>query len=198
MNILKIIIPAFAACSLLGACRSDYQQIVERELASGVTNDSIVFGFFLGMKADSFYNRCWQLNKTKLFKQGIYNTSVEYEMTELKHPALMNFYPTFHEGEVREMPFVFQYKAWAPWNKELWSDSLLPDVVHYFEKMHGGRDFIKLGHPQKGFRYAKVDGNRRILVWKANDMEVNALYTDLRKEKALTAKKSAGKESILQ
>jgi hypothetical protein len=197
MNSLKLLLFLLSIASLLPSCRTDYEQLVQQEMASGVTNDSIIFGFYLGMEADSFYSRCWQLNKTKLFKQGVYNNSVEYEMSELKHPALMNFYPTFHEGQVREMPFVIQYKAWAPWNKELWSDSLLLDVVRYFERMHG-KGFIKLDHPQKGVRYAKVNGNRRILVWKANDMEVNALYTDLRKEKAIAEGKRAQKDSIVQ
>ena len=167
--------------------------MVDKGLASGERNDSLFLGIRLGMTNKDFFAHCWELNKQQLIKQGNTNTSVEYEMAELKHPALMNFYPTFFENEIHEMPVMFNYKAWAPWNKELWSDSLMLDVKHLMEKWHG-QGFIKMEHPEKGIRYVKVDDNRRIMIWKENDEYVKVLYTDLTKEKEMNADKLVKKE----
>ncbi len=178
---------------LFSACKSDYERMVEEGLASGVRNDTLFLGIYLGMTKKDFFAHCWELNKQKLIKQGNSNTSVEYEMKELKSPALMNFYPTFHEDKIHEMPAMFNYIAWAPWNKDLWSDSLIVDVRNMMEKWYGGNDFVKMEHPEKGFRFVKVDGNRRIILWKEDDQFVKALYTDLTKEKEMNAEKEARK-----
>lgn len=172
-----ILIIFFGLCA--SSCKSEYQQLVEKELASGQRHDSIFFGIYLGMTADSFYKHCWKLNKTQKFKQGQFNTSVEYTMEELKYPAVMNFYPTFNEeGVIAEMPVMFNYQAWAPWNRHLWSDSLLLDVKNLMEKWYGP-GFIEMTHPQKGTRLVKVDGNRRIILWTVDSQIVKALYSDL-------------------
>lgn len=178
---------------LFSACKSDYERMVEEGLASGVRNDTLFLGIYLGMTKKDFFAHCWELNKQHLIKQGNSNTSVEYEMKELKSPALMNFYPTFFQDEIHEMPAMFNYIAWAPWNKDLWSDSLIVDVKNMMGKWYGGNDFVKMEHPEKGFRFVKVDGNRRIILWKEDDQYVKALYTDLTKEKEMNAEKEARK-----
>ncbi len=185
---------AMAAAFLLNSCKSDYDRLVERELASGVRYDSIFMGIKFGMTTKEFYAHCWELNKQHLIKQGNTNTSVLYIMTELKEKADMNFYPTFNGDIIMEMPVIFSYQAWAPWNKDLWADSLLLDVKGLMEKWYGP-GFIKLEHPEKGTRWVKVDGNRRIMLWKEDDMRVKALYTDLTMEDELNAEKEANKKS---
>ena len=50
----------------------------------------------------------------------------------LKYPASMNFYPDFYENKICKMRVDFQYDGWAPWNKNLYADSLLPDVVNLY------------------------------------------------------------------
>jgi hypothetical protein len=191
---LILMVTAAVASLMLSACKSDYERLVERELASGVRHDSIFMGIYLGMSAKDFYAQCWELNKQKLIRQGNSNTSVLYEMTELKHKADMNFYPTFNGDKILEMPVIFSYTAWAPWNKELWSDSLILDVKNLMEKWYGP-GFIKLEHPEKGIRWVKVDGNRRIMLWKEDDQQVKALYTDLTMEDELNAEKLANKNA---
>lgn len=180
---------------LLTSCKSEYEQMVERELASGERQDSLFFGLYLGMTADSFYKHCWKLNKSRKFKQGQFNTSVEYTMDELEYPAVMNFYPTFNEeGVVAEMPVMFNYKAWAPWNKELWADSLVLKIKDLMEEWYGP-GFIEMKHPEKGTRYVKVDGNRRIILWAVDQQYVKALYSDLTRIKKENEKETQKRSS---
>lgn len=188
----KGILLLLLATTIFSSCKSDYERMVEEGLASGERNDSLFLGIYLGMTAKDFFAHCWELNKQHLIKQGNANTSVEYEMKELKAPAMMNFYPTFFKDEIHEMPVMFNYVAWAPWNKKLWADSLIEDVKILMETWYGP-GFVKMEHPEKGFRYVKVDGNRRIILWKEDDQFVKGLYTDLTKEKEMNAEKEAKK-----
>lgn len=166
---------------LAWGCKSDYERMLARELASGQQHDSLFFGIYLGMTADSFYKHCWQLNRTQKFKEGQYNTSVEYTMDELEYPAAMNFYPVFNDsGLIEEMPVLFNYKGWAPWNSRLWADSLLLDVRVLFEQWYGP-GLIEMQHPDKGTRLVKVDGNRRIILWAVDEQYVKALFSDLKR-----------------
>jgi hypothetical protein len=176
---------------MAAACKSDYSRMMEEGLASGIRADSLFLGVRIGMTNKEFFAHCWELNKQQLIMQGNANTSVQYDMTELKQPAIMNFYPTFHEGRIHEMPVTFHYKAWAPWNKELWADSLVQDVKTMMETWYGGKPFVRFEHPEKGYRYVKVDGNRRIILWPEDDQYVKALYTDLTMEEAMDAHKQA-------
>ena len=78
------------------------------------------------------------------------------------------------------MRVTFQYNGWAPWNKNLFADSLLPDVVRLYNKWYpGGNQFIEIADKVKGVIYVKVDGNRRITVGRFSDMIVKAEFTDL-------------------
>lgn len=175
------LMPCLIAGSLITGCspRAKYERRLKHELASGVRYDSLFMGIYLGMPQKDFYTKCWQLNKTGLIKQGTNNTSVEYmTRSELKHPASMNFYPTFVQGKIAEMPVKFIYKGWAPWNKSLSADSLQMDVLDWYKKIYGG-DFIAVEHPERGMAFVKVDGNRRISVFKENDLHVWAIFTDM-------------------
>ena len=170
--------------------KSEYHQLIEQELASGERHDSLFLGIYLGMSSKAFFDHCWQLNKQNILDQGG-GVSVRYELKdELKAPATANFYPTFYQDTIREMPITFVYDAWAPWNEEFSADSLQLDVVKLMEKWHGG-GFIEIKHPTGGVAHVKVDGNRRITVFKVplRNKEVKAVFTDLTREDALKAMK---------
>jgi hypothetical protein len=125
------------------------------------------------------------MNKKGLFVDGNGNTSVSYKLVnnELKHPAEMNFYPEFIHGKINKMWVKFQYAGWAPWNKELGSDNLLPDVVRLYQKWYpGGNPFLTITDAKKGTIYVKVDGNRRIIIGRYDDVQVKVDYTDLNTE----------------
>jgi hypothetical protein len=114
-----------------------------------------------------------------MIKQGESNTTAEYQLKdELKHPALMDFYPKFNQGKISEMPVSFKYKGWAPWNKTLSSDNLQNEVQKWYEKVYG-EGFIKVKHPLHGTAYVKINGNRRITIFKQDELYVWAVFTDM-------------------
>jgi hypothetical protein len=78
------------------------------------------------------------------------------------------------------MPVTFQYVSWAPWNKNLFADSLKEEVLQLYKKWYpGGNEFLKMDDEEKGTIYIKVDGNRRITIGRYNDLQVKVDYTDL-------------------
>lgn len=156
-------------------------------------NDSLFLGFSLGMGRQAFFDYCWEQNKKKNFKHGPGNRSVEYRLVDvLDQPVAMRFYPSFHDDKIFEMPVTFSYEAWAPWNKQYWADTLLIKMLPVFKQWYGD-DFKKLDHPTMGVVYYKIDGRRRINLFKRDDQFVQAVFTDLKVEKEL---KEAHAESV--
>lgn len=174
----------------LFACNSDegqYDRLVKEELSRGIRKDTIFMGIKLGMSPKKFYAHCWEMNKKGLFFAGPGNMTVLYKLSkELKYPASMNFYPEFQKNKVYKLRVIFSYDAFAPWNKQLFSDSLQLDVLHLFKKWYNDANFIAMTDPVKGTIYVQVDGNRRIIIGKYDVAHVKVDYTDLLVEKTLT------------
>jgi len=188
-EILKIgfiifFVVVYASCTTQTA-ENQYEELVKSELASGKRNDSIFFGIYLGMTGKDFFTRCWEMNKEGLFTDGKSNTAVLCKLnTQLKYPASMHFYPELVDNKITKMPVTFQYDGWAPWNKHMFADSLITDVLQLCKKWYrNGNPFIKMTVPGKNTVYVKLDGNRRITISKKSDMEVSVDYTDMLKEK---------------
>lgn len=174
-------VPVLIAGLVIYGCspRSKYERILKHELASEVRYDSLFMGIYLGMSDQDFYTHCWMLNREGLIKQGTNNTTVEHELREeLKYPATMDFYPGFSQGKIVELPVRFIYNGWAPWNKSLSSDSLQSDVLKWYEKIYGN-GFLKVIHPKRGIAYVRIDGNRRITIFKEDDLHVWTVFTDM-------------------
>ena len=168
------------ACTLSCGKKARYDRLLKQELTSGVRYDSLFLGIYLDMTSKDFYAHCWELNKKGLIRQGNQNLSVEHELNTLNYPAKMNFYPTFLEDRIYEMPVRFQYDGWAPWNKHLWSDSLQLDVLDLLKDWYG-QDFMEVKHSRHGSAFVKVDGNRRITIFTHGEAEVYAVITDMSK-----------------
>jgi hypothetical protein len=177
----------FAVCSCKSSGSKQYDKLVKTELAKGVRVDSLFLGIRFGMTSKAFYGYCWELNKKGIISDGSNNTMVLYKIDSgLRFPASMNFYPDFYDNKVANMRVTFQYNAWAPWNKAQFSDSLLPDVLQLYKKWYpGGNDFIEMTDKDKRTVYVKVDGNRRLLLGKFDDMIVKAEFTDLLEEEKI-------------
>lgn len=181
---MKKLIGVIIVIALLStSCRdSEYDRLVDRELASGVKHDSLFLTLHFGMKRKEFFDACWKMNKQGLMKQGPGNLSVEYELkkNELKADAYMRFYPNFNDrDEIYHMPVEFVYQAWAPWNKSLSADSLILDVEKLFNKWYPG-EFIKLEKKDEDLQlWVKVNGNRRIRMYKKNDSVVKVEFMNL-------------------
>lgn len=147
--------------------------------------DSLFLGIHFGMGKKEFYDYCWEMNRQKKFIHGPTNQSVEYKVVEgVDHPIMMRFYPSFHEDKVYEMPVTFNYEAWAPWNKHLGADSLMKQMLTLFKQWYGD-DFKSLEHKTMGTVYYKMDGKRRINLFKRDDQFVQAVFTDLSVEKKI-------------
>jgi len=176
-NVLGLLL---AGSLLVTGCQSEYERMLEEELASGERHDSLFLGLHFGMSRKDFFVHCWRLNRDSVIRQGLNNSSVLYELEdELGSPAAMNFYPNFVDTTIHEMPVIFSYEGWAPWNKGLSSDSLLVEVLELLQAWHGGREFLKIESPGKRSAYVKIDGNRRILVHPKGEQDVRVLYTDM-------------------
>ena len=181
MKVRSILFLLILFASVVPGCtpKAKYERLLKRELASGIRHDSIFFGIYLGMEQKDFYLHCWELNHKGLIRQGPSNATVEYNInTELKYPAVMEFYPKFNKGKISEMPVQIKYKGWAPWNKKLSADSLETDILHWYERVYGG-GFISVRHPKQGVAYVKVNGNRRITIIKQNDLYVWTIFRDM-------------------
>lgn len=167
----------FAA--LLAGCQSDYEKLVTSEKASGVRKDSLLLGIYLGMTDKDFFDRCTYLNKQQLITQGPNSLSVQYYVPNMKSVTALNFYPFFQDRKIVEMPMLFEYKTWSPWKTEYQSDSLMVDVMDLFNEWYGG-DFLKLESKERGkIVYAKVTGNRQVLVYTIDEQFVKAVVSDL-------------------
>ncbi len=156
-----------------------YNKLVESELAKGVRHDSLFLGIYLGMPKKEFYLHCWKLNTHGIIKQGSGNTTVYYKMADLDDTVEVNFYPLFYKDSIWRVPVRFNYLGWAPWRKDLYSDSLEVSLVNKFSEWYG-KGFHKVLNKDKQPAYYKIDGNRQITIFKQHgDTYVWAVYTDL-------------------
>ncbi len=156
-----------------------YNRLVEKELASGVRNDTLFLGLYLGMERKDFYSHCWNLNKKGIVRQGSGNMTVYYTIEDERDTIQVNFYPNFYENKIWRVPVKFNYISWAPWNKHLGADSLEESIVGRFRKWYGN-DFHRVMNADKQVSYYKVDGNRLISIFKdAGGTFVWAIFTDL-------------------
>ena len=139
------------------------------------------------MGKKDFYTHCWEMNKKGFIRQGPNNLSVQYAIDsgELRHSGFMHFYPEFEENKISMMPMQFTYEAFTPTDSTYYSSSLLLDVKNMLERWYGGNDFIYLENEQGNKSlWVKVDGNRRIRIFKKGIRIVAADIMDLRKIKS--------------
>lgn len=158
--------------------KTDYERVVERELSKDVRYDSLFLGYEFGMHSKEFFKHSWELNQQQIVTGG---AQVEYELKELSSPARMVFYPDFHNERIYRMPIEISYKAWAPWNRELYSDTLITELIDYYEDIYGS-GFFKTSHPDPNVNteaWIKIDGNRRITIYKKDEMTARVEFLDL-------------------
>lgn len=170
------LIPCIFSCS----SQTEYAEVVERELASGVRNDTILLGIHFGMPEQEFYSTCWALNQKGIIKEGFSNVTVYYPLKELPHEGFLDFFPIFKNGKIQSIQGFTMYTGWAPWNKRFWSDQLIEDTRELLESTYPGNKFFPIKSPGRGKAYVKIDGNRRIVLYYVEDSKVNVLFSDLR------------------
>lgn len=161
-----------------------YEKALAAGKASTERTDKIFLDIRLGMRPREFFDHCTHLNQQKIITEGSAGNTVRYAITQLKHPATLNFFPKFtkaEEGKAAQlyaMDMEFVYDAWSPWNKELYSLNLLKDVTRMFVDWYGN-DFVAVPHPQVGRVVVQVKNNRRTAFWIVNDSTVRGRIVDI-------------------
>jgi hypothetical protein len=186
-SIVAVIICALAF--ILSRCsKSEYTRLVERELAKGVRKDSLFLGLKFGTSKAEFYDRCTMLNKQHITTMGIRNSNVLYTIKDSVGVINMHFFPEFENDSIYQMPLLFTYVNWSPWNRKTHPDSLLVKVTKIFANWYGS-SFIKVRRDeQNDFAYVAVDGNRRITLFTSGEMDVKGTMTNLLVENKLKKK----------
>lgn len=133
---------------------TDYESMVRKGLESGIEQDSLFLGYYLGMSRDDFFSSSWEMNK-----QGIITgyTKIVYELQDLFYPANMEFYPLFlNDGAIGELNFVESY-----WDRQsftgAWNYSMPPSAgPHNIDWDTYLKDLPKIPFdPEKFFRWRK-------------------------------------------
>lgn len=168
------------------ACESEYSSTVKRELKTGVVYDDLILGLKLEQTQKDFYDHCWQLNKQGIVSQGSGNEFAKHVMlldstAQEPNAVEMLFYGIFDEEKVMHgMHMKFSYVKWSPWAKEFQSDVLLKELKEKYLKEYQGNPFIEISIKDDVKAYAKVDGNREILIYPNSDKDVTVKMGDLR------------------
>jgi len=174
---------AAAICALIfvvSSClKSEYSRLVERELAKGIRKDSLFLGLKFGMSKKEFYDRCTQLNKEHLATLGMRNSNVLYTIKDSVGIINMHFFPEFYNDSIYQMPLIFTYSNWSPFDPKTRPDSLLIKVKKILGDWYD-IDFIKIPREeQNDFAYVAVSGNKRITLFSVGEMDVKGVMTDL-------------------
>ncbi|MCY7328646.1 MAG: hypothetical protein LH618_08870 [Saprospiraceae bacterium] len=176
---LRFFIGVFALLlTTMMACERDYTDLRQRELASGVRNDSIFMGLYFGMPRSAFYVHCHEMNQQGLVTNGTENISVLYMMSGYRQPIEVNFYPDFSEDKIYNMKVWMNYQTWAPWNKEYYAERLVPDALAILEKWYGS-GFVKQRNQKGQPTWAKVNGNREVILRILDERRLRVDITDI-------------------
>lgn len=184
MNSIKRIgLTLITAILIYGCSGSEYQQLVQRELASGVRNDTLFFGIHFGNTTKEFYAKCWELNKEGVIGHGPKNMNVMYTLGKINGSTVdMLFYPTSDsKGKIRKMDLEFYYNGWAPWNEQYAPEKLVPVLQDTLEAWYPGNSFMELDIEEETY-WVKVDGNRRITMKSSKGQAVLVKMVDMLNE----------------
>lgn len=156
--------------------KDKYQQRLETELSKDIRVDSLFLGYYLGMPQQEFFNHSWELNSKEVVTG---QQTIHYKIEGMKSPASMEFYPQFKDGKIYQMPIEVHYDGWAPWNRDLFSDTLMVDMRERYEEKYNA-DFFKSVHPEtQKEAFIDIQGNRRISIFKRDDRIVIIEFLDL-------------------
>lgn len=157
--------------------------MVKAELAKGIRKDSVLLGIYLGESRNDFYGKCFDLNKQQIATEGA-GYSIQYLFTDsLVHknptPIKLLFVPAFDDKNViTNIDLNFSYQGWSPWNEHLFADTLKTKMMDLLMHWYGGNEFVIANVDGKEIP-AKVDGNRRILVYVRDEQSVVVRVQDI-------------------
>lgn len=160
-----------------------YENLLKKEAEKKEQVDSIFFGVYLKMTANSFWDYC-----NKMFKAGIFKGSYDYQVAvqldrPFKKPVMLKFYPSFEKPFISKMLCRFNYIGANVYNKADRANVLIQELISVMMEWYGGNKFIEMpsGNPLKGPRYIKIDANRKITVSQSDsETDVDVIYEDLK------------------
>ena len=180
------VLVAFLCAILLISCKSEYDQYVRRELNTGIKNDSLIFGMYMGQTQRDFYSICWELNAQKLISQGTGNRMAKYlepleAVADSTMRKEMEFFGIFDDGKVmRGMEMIYRFTSWSPWTEERHSKFLAQHLMDVYLQDYPGNEFISIDLDNTDFKaFVKIDGNRQILIYPINSKDVAVKIEDL-------------------
>jgi len=170
-------------CLLFFGCNpgNKLERVIEKELATGIRNDSLFLGIDFGISMQEFFDHCRELNRQGLVKEGSKNMSVEYIFKDsLDRPIAFNFYADRNaNGPIHRYYTSFNYYAFAL-NRHLYSDQLMEMLPAILKDWYGGNKPFTVIKEGKEYLF-KIDGNRMIELYIYDLSTVVATYYDLSK-----------------
>jgi hypothetical protein len=93
----------------------------------------------------------------------------------------MSFFGIFDDDNIiKGLDLRFNYYTWSSWNKELSSDYLIEEIRDTLLLWFPGNNFFALDlENDEKFAYIKIDGNRRIRVYKIDAKDVAVKIEDI-------------------
>ena len=157
------------------------------ELGRHVRYDSLLHDVYFEMPRLYFLEHAFEMNQCGIFfEQGADEIKIDFE-DDFEYPVEFVFYPNFESEVISGLSGSFYYTYWNGFNREFWANKLQLELVQKMEEWYDGRPFIKIPGPDPtaGDAYAKIDGNRQIMLWNNIDnRRVMILYSDLTKVQA--------------
>ena len=186
---LSVVLMIFTSVIMISCSHAEmtpYQSMLKEELKRGVRYDTLFHGLHFNMTSNRFYEYCFEMNQQGLFFQhgGSEEIIIKYNK-DFKYPVEFVFYPKFEEEQITELKGHFYYPMGTGFNKEFYAPGLQLELVKKIEEWYGGRSFLKVQGPNQysGDAYAKIDGNRQIMLWNHSDNhQVMILFSDLTKK----------------
>jgi len=170
---------------LVHSCKSDYQKLVETELATGKIFSELPFDLEFGMTKKEYFEECWTLNKEGVIGAGPGNQYAMHMLmpegiTDSLYTVRMLFYGMFDEETIMHgMDMKMEFVAWSPWNKEFQSPQLVSALENHFAAIYPGNDFVSVNVNKEVNARVKVDGNRRITMYPLSDQKVAVKIVDM-------------------
>lgn len=142
--------------------------------------DTVFYNLTFGMTKQSFRDTCWKLNKTDDFGEGGNALMIQHLIkTDYDLPVNMNFYPEFSNDRLYQVPIIYHYQSWAPWNRQLFADSLIMRIAKKYEQDYHIM-FTKKKTEDGRPAYYNYTGPRKILLTIQDDQYVKVLMENER------------------
>lgn len=182
---ISILVEIVVVLGLLTGCnnKQSLEDIIKYESESGVKYNNLFHGLYFGMPMDNFYDHCFQMNQKGVFFQNGLNVEVivKYE-NEFSAPVDFVFFPQGTYQSIERIDGSFMFQHWSPFSKEYRASGLIEELVEKMQDWYPGRDFVRIDHPKAlwPYAYAKVDGNRKIVLYQSfDDQKVHVTYENL-------------------